>query len=347
MPLIQENDLFDYSKKIFEAANAPTEHAECVARLLVNANLAGHPAHGVIRIKQYVEAIKAGNIDPQAKPAIEVEAPCYANVNGNRSFGQIAATFAMDVAIKKAKQEGLSVVGCYNMSHVGRLSDYITMASEKDLVAVALCNGGGPNVAPYGGRQRVMGTNPIACSVPSNLGRSIQIDFASAASAEGKLREARNKGEGVSEGLLLDKYGNPSTDPNDFYDGGAILPIGGHKGSALSLMVEVLGGIFTGGRCSVFEDYVEGNGILFFAMRPDLFRKRGDFDKDIELLYTAVTGSKKAGGFEKLIFPGEPEEEHREKSSREGITLDDKTWKSISGIGDSLKVSFRATSANR
>jgi uncharacterized oxidoreductase len=221
------------------------------------------------------------------------------------------------------------------------------MASGEDLVAVAFCNGGGPNVAPYGGRERVMGTNPIACSVPSNLGRSIQIDFASAASTEGKLNVARNKGERVREGILLNKYGNPSTNPNDFYDGGSILPIGGHKGSALSLMVEVLGGILTGGRCSVFEDYVEGNGILFFVMRPDLFRKRADFDKDIELLYTAVTASKKAVGFEKILFPGEPEAEHREKFLREGITLDDKTWEVISGIGDSLKVSFTAASVNR
>ena len=342
MPLIQEKDLFDYSKRIFEAANAPTEHAECVARLLVNANLVGHPAHGVIRIKQYVEAIKTGNIDPQAKPVIEVDTHCYANVNGNRSFGQIAATFAMDVAIKKAKQEGLSMVGCYNLSHVGRLNDYVTMASGEGLVAIAFCNGGGPNVAPYGGRERVMGTNPIACSVPSSSGKSMVMDFSSAASAEGKLREARNKGERVSEGILLDKYGNPSTEPNDFYDGGAILSIGGHKGSALGLMMEILGGIFTGGRCSVFEDYVEGNGILFFVMSPDLFRKRADFDKDIELLYTAVTGSKKAAGFEKILFPGEPEAEHREKSSREGIALDDKAWETISGIGDSLNVSFPA-----
>ncbi|GAI17600.1 unnamed protein product, partial [marine sediment metagenome] len=261
--------------------------------------------------------------------------------------GQIAGTFAMGVAIKKAKQSGLSMVGCYNMYHVGRLADYVAMASREGLVAVAFCNGGGPNVAPYGGRERVIGTNPIACSVPSSFGRSIQIDFASAASAEGKLKVARNKGERVREGILVDKHGNPSTDPNDFYDGGSILPIGEHKGSALGLMMEVLGGIFTGGRCSVFEDYVEGNGILFFVMRPDLFRERADFDKDIELLYTAVTGSKKAAGFEKLLFPGEPEVEHRGKSLQEGINLDDKTWDTVSGIGDSLNVSFKAASINR
>ena len=181
MPVIRENGLFNYARKIFEAAKAPPEHAECVARLLVNANLAGHPGHGVIRIKQYVDAIKTGNINPQAKPTIEVDTPCYANVNGNRSFGQVAATYAIDTAVKKAKKEGLSVVGCYNMSHVGRLSDYVMAASEKGLVATAFCNGGGPNVAPYGGRERVMGTNPVAFSVPSGSGKSVVMDFASAA----------------------------------------------------------------------------------------------------------------------------------------------------------------------
>ncbi len=340
MPLIHQDALFDYAKRIFEAANVPRQHAECVARMLVDANLAGHPSHGVIRIKQYIEAIKSGDIAPQAKPALEVNTHCYANVNGNRSFGQIAATLAMEVAIKKARENGLSMVGCYNMYHVGRLGDYVAMASREGLVAVAFCNGGGPNVAPYGGRESVMGTNPIACSVPSNFGRSIQIDFASAASAEGKLNVARNKGERVREGMIQDKYGNLSTDPNDFYNGGSILPIGWHKGSALCVMMEILGGIFTGGRCSVFEGYVEGNGLLFWAMRPDLFRKRADFDKDVELLYNAVTGSEKAAGFEKILFPGEPEVEHREKSLREGITLDDKTWEIVSGIGDSLAVTF-------
>jgi len=337
MPLIRQDALYDYTKKIFEAAGVPAEHAQRVARMLVDADTAGYPSHGVNRLQQYLNAIKTGKINPQAKPVIELESASYANINGNRAFGQIAATFTAEVAIKKAKN-GMAMVGGYNMSHVGRLGDYTAMVARKDLMAVAFCNGGGPNVAPYGSRERVLGTNPIACSVPSSSGKVAQFDFASAASAEGKLNVARNKGERVMEGLIQDKDGRPTTDPNDFYDGGSILPIGWQKGSALCIMMEILGGIFTGGRCSAFEGYVDGNGIVILAMKPDLFRNRADFDKDIELMHRAVTGSQKAVGFERILFPGEPEIEFREKSLREGIPLDDTTWETVRGIGDSLKV---------
>lgn len=347
MPLVSADELKDFTKRIFEAVNTPSEQAKLVARRLVDANLNGLDSHGVIRIRQYMDALEAGLLNPQAKPTAEVDTPSYANVNGNRTFGQVAATFAMELAIRKAKDKGVSMVGCHNMNHIGRFADYVKMAAEQDLIGLGFCNGGSPNVAPFGARQKVLGTNPVACAVPASSGKSIVMDFASAATVEGKLRVARNKGEHIKEGLILDKDGNPSTNPNDFYDGGVILPIGGNKGSALSLMTEILAGIFPGGRCSAFEDYIEGNGVLFFVMKPDLFRKRADFNKDIELLYAAVTSAKKAKGFDKILFPGEPEEECYRKFSREGITLDDKTWETITGIGASLKVSFPTTSIKK
>jgi LDH2 family malate/lactate/ureidoglycolate dehydrogenase len=338
MPLIRQEALHEYAKKIFEAVGTPPEHAGRVARMLVDADLAGYPSHGVNRIKQYLNAIKTGKINPQAVPSIEVESQSYANVNGNRAFGQIAATFAAEVAIEKARRHGMAMVGCYNMGHAGRLGDYTDMAAAKDLIGVAFCNGGGPNVAPYGSRERVLGTNPLACSVPAGPGRSARIDFASGASAEGKLNVARNKGERIMEGLIQDREGRPTTDPNDFYNGGSILPIGWQKGSALGVMMEILGGIFTGGRCSAFEGYIDGNGIVILVMKPDLFRNRADFDRDIGLLHSAVTGSRKAEGFRRIYFPGEPEIECREKSLREGIALDDTTWETIRSLGDALNV---------
>jgi len=340
---IGADELTDYVKRVFQAIETPCKQAELLASRLVRAHLRGHTSHGVIRIKQYMDAHKAGTLDPKAKPTVEVQGPCYANVNGNRSFGQVAATFAMELAIKKAKSNGLCIVGCYNINHVGCLGDYVQMAAEQGLVGMAFCNGGGPNVSPFGARERVLGVNPVAFATPSGSSRISVIDFTSGATAEGKLRLAKNKGEAISEGLILDKDGNATTDPNDFYDGGAILTIGGHRGSALSIMIEILAGILPGGRCSAFEDYVEGNGVLFFAIKPDLFRKKADFDKDIDLLYSAVTGAKKAAGVERIWFPGEPEEECYKKLSREKIKLNEKTWETVSSVGDSLDVSFEAT----
>ena len=340
MPLINSHQLIDYVEKIFEAIGTPSKQAELLASLLVRGHLRGHASHGVGRISQYINSYKAGKIDPKAEPSVEVEGLCYANVNGNKSFGQVAATFAMELAINKAKENGLCMVGSYNMNHVGCLGDYVIMAAEQGLVGMAYCNGGGPNVAPFGSREKVLGVNPAAFAAPSESGRIPVMDFTSGATAEGKLRQAKNKGENVSEGLILDKGGNATTDPNAFYDDGAILTIGGHRGSALSVMIEILAGILPGGRCSAFDDYVEGNGVLFFAIKPDLFRAKSDFGKDVDLLYSAVTGAKKAVGIDRIWFPGEIEQERYNTVSHEKIDLNEKTWEAVTSIGDSLDVSF-------
>lgn len=338
MPKFMSDELREIAGKILEAAGAPTDKAELVSRMLVNANLTGHDSHGVIRIEHYVGQIRTGLINAAADPEIEIDYPSYARVKGNRAFGQVAATYAVRVAVEKATMNGMAMVGCYDMAHVGRLGDYVSMAAEADLLALAICNGGGPNVAPYGGKQRVLGTNPIACAVPIHEGDDIEIDFASAATAEGKLCVAVNKNEKVKRGLIIDRAGNPAVDPKDFYNDGAILPIGEHKGSALSLLLEIFGGIFTGGGCSVFQHYLDGNGILFFVMKPDLFRNRKDFENDVKLLRSKVIDCEVAGGFRKIYFPGQIEQEVYERLSRDGIVIDDKTWVTIKRIANELQV---------
>ena len=254
---------------------------------LVSAHLRGHPSHGVIRIKQYINAYKAGLLDPRAQPIVEVQAPCSARVKGNRSFGQVVATLVMDTAIKQSRENGVFVVGCYDMNHVGCLGDYVRMAAQEGLLGLAFCNGGGPNVAAFGTKERILGVNPIAFAVPSNSNRILVMDFTSGAAVEGKLRMAKEKGVRIDNGLIIDKDGRGTTNPEDFYDGGAIKTIGGHRGSALSIMIEILAGILLGGRCSAFDDYIEGNGVLFVVMRRDLFSSKEDFDQD-DLLYSAV-----------------------------------------------------------
>ncbi len=340
MPKFMSDELVKIGEKVLGAAGSPAEKAELVSKMLVDANLTGHDSHGIIRLKQYVNQIRTGLIDPVAEPELEIDYPSYAKVKGNRAFGQVVARFGIKAAIEKAALNGMAMVGCCHMAHVGRLGDYVSMAAESDLMALAICNGGGPNVAPYGGKQRILGTNPIACAVPIRDGQNIQIDFASAATAEGKLNVAVNKKETVKSGLIIGKEGNPTVDPNDFYNDGAILPIGEHKGSALSLLLEIFGGIFTGGGCSVFPNYLDGNGILFFVMKPDLFRTRKDFETDVKLLSSKVVNSEAADGFREIYFPGQVEQLAHERLSKHGINLDDETWAAIRSIANELSVSI-------
>lgn len=318
--------------RIFDAMGAAPAHSALVAELLVKSELSGYGSHGVGRVRQYVNCIKSGILDPTAVPEVVMDRPAAARVDGKRAFGQVVAKAAMETAIAKAGHTGLAVVGGFNSNHVGRLTDYVKMAVENDLIALMMCNGGGPNVAAHGARNKVLGTNPVAFAVPSREGRTMVMDFATSAVTEGNLRVFRDRDVLLDEKVVMDRDGNFTADPNAFFDGGATVPIGRHKGSALSGIVEIMAGIFTGARCSSFEGYVDGNGIMIKVMQPDLFRPRTEFDADIELLYNKVTGADRMSGVDRIYFPGEPELANIERHTREGVELDAATWSALTEI---------------
>ncbi len=325
---------------IFNAMGATPEHSALVAGLLVKSELSGYGSHGVGRVRQYVNGIKSGILDPVAVPEVVMDRPSVARVDGKRAFGQVVARKAMETAIAKARESGLAMVGAFNSNHVGRLTDYVKLAAENDLVALMMCNGGGPNVAAHGARSKVLGTNPIAFAVPSREGRTMVMDFATSAVTEGNLRVFSNRGVRLDEKVVMDQDGHFTDDPNAFFAGGATVPIGRHKGSALSGIVEIMAGIFTGARCSSFDGYVDGNGIMIKVMQPDLFRPRSEFDDDIELFYQKVTGADRMNGVDRIYFPGEPELENVATYRQEGVQLDDATWEALTGIARECQVDF-------
>ena len=330
-------------ERIFAALEALPEHAALVADLLVKAELAGYGSHGVGRVKQYVNGIGTGILDPAAVPEVVLDLPAAARVDGKRAFGQVVAKCAMETAIAKARETGLAMVGGFNSNHVGRLSDYVKMAAANDLVGLLMCNGGGPNVAAHGARNKVFGTNPLAFAAPSAQGRTMVMDFATSAVTEGNLRVFNNRGEMLEEKVVMDREGHFTDDPAAFFAGGATVPIGRHKGSALSAVIEIMAGVFTGARCSSFEGYVDGNGIMVQVMKPDLFRPRAEFDADLELLYQKVTGAEKMSGVDRIYFAGEPELEDVARISRDGVTLDDPTWNSLLEIAAEIQVEFEVS----
>ena len=227
---------------MLEAGGALPGHASIVANHLAEANLAGHDSHGFIRIPQYLEGIKAGKLDPKAEPEVVRERGSMLLIDGHSTFGQVVATRATEMAIEKAGEHGISLATMGNLDHTGRIGTYPEMAAGAGMAAIMFTGfaGGtfGNNVAPFGGRVRRLGTNPIAMAFPHRDGAPVLLDFASSMAAEGKLRVYRNKGEELPDAWVLDKDGVPSRDPNAYYEGGAILPVGGiqggHKGYALS-----------------------------------------------------------------------------------------------------------------
>jgi LDH2 family malate/lactate/ureidoglycolate dehydrogenase len=327
MPTLYADTLVPFVSRIFQAAETPSHAADLVAQSLVESNLAGHDSHGVVRVIQYLAAIENNTLNPKAEPLVTSETPVIAMVDAQRGFGQPAARYAIDLAIDKARHSGMATSGLLNCGHVGRLGEWVEVAANAGLIALAFCNGGGGRgiVAPFGGRDRILGTNPIAAAIPLADRPPVVLDFATSAVAEGKVRIARNSGKSIPEGWILDKHGNPSTQPADLYDGGVILPAAGHKGFGFSLLVEFMGGLLTSAGCPA-TGMQPGNGVLFLVLNVDAFRPLVDFTAAGEALVDKIKAVAPASGFSEVMLPGEPEHRTAAERHANGIYLDDTTW---------------------
>jgi hydroxycarboxylate dehydrogenase B len=201
--------------------------------------------------------------------------------------------------------------------------------------------GGGPFAAtPFGGVGKVLSTNPIAFGVPRR-GAPLVLDFATTAVAEGKIRVARAKGVPVPEGYIVDREGRPTTTPDDFYEGGMLLPFGGHKGFALAMVVEMLSIALTGADAAPHEGG-RFNGAVFLAIDPSALRPLDDFVGAVEAINDRVAGVPPAPGSDGVLIPGQPEERSRERRLREGIPLPDATWQAIQETARELGVQIEA-----
>lgn len=340
MPLLQSPNLINLVQRIFAAAGAPDDIAQIVATSLVSSDLVGHDSHGSVRVRQYLDAIRRGDLDPAARPAIVHEQGAAVTVDAQHGFGQLAAHFTINEGIRRAKEHGVAAAGLINSGHVGRLGEWVELAAEHDTLALAFCNGGGPTgaVAPFGGAERVLGTNPIAAALPVGNSQPIILDFATSAVAEGKVRVARNRGKSIPEGWVLNKDGLPTTNPADLYDGGMLLPAATHKGYALSLLVEFMAGLLTGGGTPVLPGFTPGNCVLFVVLDIAAFRSPADYQRESQAVAERVKSTKPAPGFNGVMLPGEPEQQMAATRGADGIQIDDATWKLLTEDAAALSV---------
>lgn len=338
MHLVQATALEDVTQRIFVAAGTPEDLASHVARHLVKANLSGHDSHGVIRIPAYVQQIKSGRLVADGRPETVKERPSAAVVDGKRGFGQVAASFAMDVAMRKAGETGAGVVSVRNCNHIGRLGDYSEQAAEQGYLAIVSfgsAGAGSGHSAPFGGAQRHFGTNPISLGVPGKETAPVVVDFATTVVAEGKLQVARAKHASLPPGCIVDKDGNPSTSPEDFYNGGMILPFGGHKGYGLSLWTALIGAGLTAEQPAADG---RGGGVVIMAIDPRAFTTEDAYTGTIDRMTDAVRDVPPAQGFGEVMLPGGPEAKSRAERSRDGVPVPADTWDAISGAARELGV---------
>jgi uncharacterized oxidoreductase len=331
---IQPDRLKALGTKIFAAAGCNDAEARRVAHYLVEANLVGHDSHGVIRILTYVDFIRSGRVIPNQTIEVLQENEVLAVVDGRFGLGQTIGEQAMQLGIDKSAKHGVAVIALRNVGHLGRIGDWPLMAARAGKISLHWVNtsGAGILVAPFGGINRRLSANPIAAAVPSKSGAPILMDISACTLAEGKIRVALNKGVPVPDGCIIDSKGQPTNDPKVFYNNpvGAILSIAGHKGYALGIIIEMLAGALTGGSCSDPKNAGRlANGMLAILLDPQFFLSEAEFYGEIERFVAYVKSSEKATADGEILMPGEIEERTKTRRLREGIELDETTWKQI------------------
>ena len=330
MIVIPAQELRERITALFCAADSPEPAAQRVAESLVENNLVGHDSHGVMMAPPYVQRIKDGYLNPRGEITVLRESASTALLDCGFTFGQVAAKQGIELATSKAAAHDIGMVVLRQCNHVGRLGEYVTMAAERGYVGLMICNGPSPRgiVTPYGGLGRALGTNPIAWGIPSQT-HPIVVDFATSVCAWGKIGVAMDKGEPVPEGRLLDRHGQPSTDPNVLREGGFLRPFGEHKGYGLGIVVELLGGGLSGVGPTMLRQDGQNQGTVMIAINVEAFDLQDAFEGMVAEFSERLKAIDPAPGSDEVLVPGEPERRSKAERERTGIPLPEKTWARI------------------
>jgi LDH2 family malate/lactate/ureidoglycolate dehydrogenase len=309
---------------LMAAHGVPEGDARTIAECLVRADLRGVDTHGIIRLPIYLERLGRGLVNPRPRLEPRRVSPVAAHLDGDDGFGFVVATRAMSESIAMAEAHGLGLTGVRRSTHFGMAACYLLPAVEAGFIGLVFTNAS-PAMPPWGGRQPFLGTSPFAVGVPGGAEGPYILDMAPSVAARGKIRRAARDGLPIPEGHALDAEGRPTTDPTEALKG-VVLPIGGHKGAALSMLMDILGGVFTGaafggevGDQYKHFDRPQNVGHFLLALRPGLFVGDDDFRSRMDRLVGRVRSQPLAAGFDEILMPGEPEARQEARRLSQGI----------------------------
>ena len=322
------------SISILSAVGCDEETARFVALHLVDADIKGVESHGVMRLIQYVEQADEGYFQPSARPELKENGQGAWLVDGQRGFGMPAINLAVDTAVTQAKKQGISAVGVMNCGHTGRLGAFCEQGARESCLII-LFGGGGRGiwrqVAPHGGTKAVLPTNPYAFGIPGGDKGPVILDFATSVAAGGWIYAAKSAGGEVPEGMIVDPDGNPSRDPDDYLQGGALLPAAGPKGYGLALIAELVGEAMLG------PVTVDLHWILL-AIDVGRYRAPSEFHARAEAILAELRACPPAPGFDRVEIPGERERAIEKKRRSSGIPVPLKTWREIELLATTLGI---------
>lgn len=345
---ISFDDLKGFSKQTYMKAGVPNDEADIVAALLARADLRGVETHGVMRLPIYIQRLQKGYVRGECKLTILKERGPTAFIDAHGSMGHVVAFKAMEIAIEKSENYGISWVSVKNSGHFGVAGLFPMMALKKDFIGYIVTNSA-PMMAPYGGRERILGNNPLSYAFPTDKYPPIVLDMSCSVVSSGKLILCRKKGETIPLGWAYDKNGLPTADPYEGYEGGGSLaPIGEHKGYGMVLAHEMLTSILTGGKWtqyikSLYEEDktgIQGTCHSFMVIDPDCFIGRENFKKNMDSYIKSIKESGKAKNATEILMPGEPEYRTETKYLKKGIPLAPNIVNELLSLGESLGVSL-------
>ena len=343
MPIFSAAQLARIGCQILERSGVNNDEATIVMTELLEANLVGHDSHGVIRLKQYVDSLVAGEIKPGAKIQTVLSTPGMTIIDGGFNFGQVVVSQSLQIAQEEALKNGTHTIFCRNTNHVGRLGSYTRKAALEGFATLMAVNGPANfSVIPWGGLEPRLGTNPISLSAPWN-DEPLVLDMTTSATAEGKIRVASQAGELIPEGLIVDEHGQAATDPNAFYQGGAILPFGGalgFKGYGLGVMLDIFCGVLSGAGVAREDVTQSTNGVWMQLINIKEMSSAHDYDSMMSRYVAWIKSSRTAPGVREILLPGEIESQQRKRHMEMGLSLSDGTWNTIRELANSLHVAL-------
>lgn len=317
--------LITFTEAVLSAVGLPAADAHLVADSLVRADLWGHQSHGVMRLSWYVARIRAGVVHAVTQPELVVDAGAVAVLDGRDGVGQVIASRAAHEAIRRAKVHGIGAVAVRNSNHFGTAAYFTRLATPEGCIGLLTTNAS-PAMAPWGGRKKTVGNNPWSVAAPAGSHPPMVLDIANTVVARGKVFLARQKGLPIPAGWAINVSGEPTTDPAEAL-AGIILPMGEHKGYAISVALDVLSGILTGSAFGTDvhgpyqTEYRGGCGHLMIALNIETFLPLTEFNIRMERLIDELKSVPLAKGFDEVFYPGEIEARNEDRYLREGLLL--------------------------
>lgn len=343
---VRSEELLRVTVEILERNGVPEEDARVTADCLVSANLQGVDTHGVIRLKVYVDRIKAGGNNPRPRIRVVQETPVTAVMDGDHALGPVGGHRAMTLAIEKAKAAGVGLVTLRNSNHYGMAGYYAMMPLKHDMIGISMTNVLA-SMPPTGGREARIGNNPLAIAFPAGEELPVVFDAATSLSSWGQLFAAMQQGGMLPEGAFLNNEGRPTVRPEEVMDGGMLLPIAGHKGYGLALCIGLLTGVLSDGRFDIDVPHpykhlaTPGYNAFFMgAIRVDAFLPVTQFKARMDEVIRAIRGTARAPEVERIYLPGEKEHETEKERRAKGIPLNAKMREELRQMAVGAGVAF-------